>query len=252
MSNEDYSRFRELTFEDFKHLAQDNSLSPYEKIGFPNSYRAGLEEKIFLDIVRKLRNLNRENQVVVDIGPGCSELPSMLIELCRRQAHTLILIDSAEMLRHLPDEPFIIKIPGYYPHECARLFENYTQRVHAILTYSVLHYIFAESNLFDFIDKSLGLLADGGEMLIGDIPNISKRKRFFSSAHGIRFHQEFTHTDEIPAIKFNTLETGQIDDAVLLSLLLRCRNSGFEAYLLPQADDLPMANRREDILIKKP
>jgi hypothetical protein len=34
--------------------------------------------------------------------------------------------------------------------------------------------------------------------------------------------------------------------------MMRARNQGFEAYLLPQGDGLPMANRREDILITKP
>ena len=89
-------------------------------------------------------------------------------------------------------------------------------------------------------------------MLIGDIPNISKRKRFFRSAAGVAYHQAFMKTDEEPVVDFNTIEDGKIDDAVLLSLLLRCRTAGFDAYLLPQASALPMANRREDILIMRP
>ena len=59
-------------------------------------------------------------------------------------------------------------------------------------------------------------------------------------------------TDEIPEVNFNVLEPGQIDDAVILSIIMRCREAGFNAYWLRQADDLPMANRREDILIRKP
>lgn len=248
----DYNRFMDITFEDFRRLAQDGTLSQYEKIGFPNGYREGKEENIFRDIVRKLSNIRKNNQLIMDIGPGCSSLPIMLIDLCRKQGHTLLLIDSQEMLDHLPNEPFIIKIPGYYPRECVRLIDEYAGKVDAILTYSVLHYVFAEGNLFDFLDRSLGLLAEGGEMLIGDIPNISKRKRFFSSPSGIRFHQKFTETNEVPVVHFNAVEASKIDDAVILSLILRCRNSGFDAYLLPQSNDLPMANRREDILIMKP
>jgi hypothetical protein len=45
------------------------------------------------------------------------------------------------------------------------------------------------------------------------------------------------------------VEAGKIDDAVIVSLLLRCRLAGFDAYVLPQGPDLPMANRREDVLI---
>lgn len=78
MTDADYERFKNLTFDDFKRLARDDSLSRYEKIGFPNSYREGKEERIFLDITHKLRNLNKRNKVVMDIGPGCSGLPFML------------------------------------------------------------------------------------------------------------------------------------------------------------------------------
>ena len=42
---------------------------------------------------------------------------------------------------------------------------------------------------------------------------------------------------------------GKIDDGVLFSILHRYRNSGFETYLLPQGEGLPLSNRREDILI---
>ena len=34
--------------------------------------------------------------------------------------------------------------------------------------------------------------------------------------------------------------------------LQRARSAGFNSYVLPQADDLPMENRREDILIIRP
>ncbi len=80
----------------------------------------------------------------------------------------------------------------------------------------------------------------------------SKRKRFFNTANGIRFHQDFTGTKEIPQVSFNSVERGKIDDAVLIGLLARGRNQGFDVYLLPQNDKLPMANRREDILVRKP
>ena len=253
MSNlDDLKRFNNLTFEDFRRLAKDKTLSQYEKVGFPDSYRKGKDEFIFKDISRKLNNLNKNNQVVIDIGPGCSELPLMLIDICRRQNHKLLFIDSQEMLDHLPDEVFINKIPAYYPSECTWMFDQYAGGVNVILAYSVLHYVFAEGNLFEFLDRSLSLLTDGGEMLMGDIPNISMRKRFFSSPNGIKFHQQFTGTDEIPETAFNKLEAGQIDDAVILSVIHRCRYAGFDAYLMPQDDNLPMANRREDILIRKP
>lgn len=251
MPSDKCAKFADLSFDDFRRMATDASLSRYEKIGFPDSYRKGKEKLIFQDIKRKLGLLNKKNKVVLDIGPGCSELPLMLIDLCRRNNHKLIMIDSKEMLAHLPTERFMKKIPGYYPH-CDALYPEYIAKVDVILSYSVLHYVFAESNVWSFLDKSLELLSEGGEMLIGDIPNISKRKRFFNSSTGIRFHQNFTGTTEIPKVTFNKIESGQIDDAVMMGLAQRARNQGFDAYILPQPPALPMANRREDILIKRP
>jgi len=252
MKAEDLKRFRDLTFEGFQELARDPSLTPYQKIGFPDSYREGREDAIYRDIRAKLNNLDKPRQVVMDIGPGCSGLPRLLIDTCRAMEHELILVDSPEMLALLPGEPFIHKSEGRFPRDCAALTARYAGRVDALLSYSVLHYVFAESSVFQFLDAALSLLAPGGQMLLGDVPNISKRKRFFSSTTGIRFHQEFTGTEEIPAVSFNTVEPAQIDDAAIVSILLRARASGFDAYWMPQAADLPMANRREDILITRP
>ena len=252
MGKPDFERFQNLTYEGFRELARDQSLSSYEKIGFPDSYREGYGEAIFADICAKLPNLSLRNQVVLDVGCGCSDLPHLLIDLCRRQGHRLILIDAPEMLDHLPDAPFIRKIPAYYPNECPQLFAEFAGKVNAILTYSVLQIAFAEGLLFPFVDQTLTLLAHGGAWLIGDLPNVSKRKRFFSSPDGVRFHRQFMNTTDAPEVAFNLPESGQIDDAVLFGLLLRCRLAGFDSYLVPQPDALPMANRREDLLIRKP
>src|SRR5207244_11655956 len=106
-------------------------------------------------------------KVVVDVGPGCSELPRLLIEHCRRQGHPLVLCDSAEMLAHLPNEPFLVKAPGRYPAEAGRVFAEYGGRVDVLLSYSVLPCIFVEQSVFEFLDRSLQLLAAGGQMLLG-------------------------------------------------------------------------------------
>ena len=60
------------------------------------------------------------------------------------------------------------------------------------------------------------------------------------------------NTQSLPEVRFNTLDRHKIDDSVILSLLNRARSQGFDAYVLPQRPDLPMANRREDVLIRRP
>ncbi len=251
LTDEEYRRYANLTFDDFRRLAQDDSLNKYDKIGIPESYRQGKEELIFASIVANLPLLNETGKLVLDVGPGCSDLPHMMINLCRERGHKLLLVDSEEMLSNLPDDDFIHKFPAYYP-QCAPLFSNYTSKVDVLLTYSVLQLVFIEGNVWDFLDRSLELLAPGGEMLIGDVPNISKRRRFFSSANGVKFHQQFMNTQTPPEVHFNRLERHQIDDSVILALISRARNQGFDAYWLPQPPGLPFANRREDVLIRRP
>jgi hypothetical protein len=243
--------FANIGFEDFRQFARDPTLSKYERIGFPDQYRAGHEAAIFADIRSKLTLLDTDSRMVLDIGPGCSDLPVMLIDHCRTKQHKLHLIDSAEMLALLPADLFITKIPALYPN-CPETLEALRGQVDVILCYSVLHYILIDTAFFRFLDTSLLLLAPEGQMLIGDIPNISKRKRFFASETGVRFHQKFMQTMERPKVEFNNIEHDQIDDAVVFSLLQRARAQGFHAYVLPQDPNLPMASRREDILIVRP
>ena len=248
----DHKRFKDLTFDGFRELAKDDGLSRYQKIGFPDSYRAGHEAAIFRDIRSKLPALDAEAKTILDLGAGCSELPLMLLELCARQKHAVLLCDSVEMLAQLPDSPGVSKIAGRFPAEAGAALAPFAGRVDAILCYSVLHYIFPDQPLFDFVDRLLELLAPGGACLLGDIPNVSMRKRFFASEAGAKSHREYTGGPEAPEVTFNAPEPGKLDDAVVLAILARCRAAGFHAYVVPQARALPMANRREDILIERP
>ena len=252
MSEKDkIERFAKLDFEAFRALARDSSLSKYERIGFPDSYRAGFEEKIFADILRKLPRLAATGGTVVDIGSGSSDLARLLIAHCAERSHDLILIDSAEMLEHIPPSASFRAVAGQFP-QCMPALSDAIDRVDVVLCYSVLHYVYVDTNPFEFLDSACSLLRPGGAMLIGDIPNIAMRKRFFAGAAGIAAHQAYTKSDEVPEVVFNIREPGRIDDSVVLGILSRARASGFHAFALPQASDLPMANRREDILIVRP
>lgn len=245
-------RFAHLSFEGFRKLAQDEGLSPHEKIGFPDSYREDMEERILADVWSKMTNLASPGGLAVDIGPGCGRLADAFIERCRGTLERLVLIDSHEMLEQLPDDPLLLKLPGRFPDDCATFLEEYRERVDAILVYSVLHYVFVERSVFDFLDRCLELLAPQGQLLLGDLPNRSMRNRFFSSETGRRFHRDFMQCDDDPHVERGAPAPGQLDDSVILALVHRARAAGFDAFVVPQAADLPMANRREDILVKRP
>ena len=249
MSNPD--RFANLTYKDFQDLALQEGLSKYERIGFPDSYRQTAEREIFNDIRRKLSALDRKNLRVLDIGPGCSDLPLLLIDHCRMHNQRLALLDSAEMLNHLPVGHFIEKKAALFPN-CVDWIADNKGAFDAILCYSVLHYALVDVPFFRFYDAALSLLAPGGQLLIGDIPNVSRRKRFFSSKAGIEYHKKFMNTEDAPVVDYNRIEMDQIDDSILFSLVHRARSQGFDAYVLPQEPSLPMANRREDLFVTRP
>lgn len=246
------SKFENLTFEKFREFATDTSLSKHEKVGFPDSYREGKEKDIFQDICSKLANLATNQKTVLEIGPGCSELPIMMAKLCEKNNNELIFVDSQEMLSLLPKYDHVKEYYGAFPDALGEDFGKWINKIDVIVVYSVIQYAFSEGNLWDFVDRCLYLLADNGEILFGDIPNISMRKRFFSSEAGITLHQQFTNSTESPKVIFNTLEIGQMDDSVVFAILARARAQGFHAWVLPQSPLLPMSNRREDILIRKP
>ena len=242
----------ELDYEGFRKLASNPHLSLHERIGFPAEYRENFEAAIFEDICGKLPILTSMNKVIVDIGPGCANLPRMLMDLCEKNGHRLILVDSDEMLSQLPDAPHVIKISGFFPNNKDEVRAAAGAPVDAVLSYSVLQYLVVETNPFHVMDVIVEMLAEGGEVLFGDIPNASKRRRFFQSASGINFHQKFTGRDDLPPLPPTTGSHGLIDDAVLQGLISRAHSMGCDAYLVPQPPSLPMANRRDDLLVRKP
>ena len=242
-----------LDYERFRELALNPNLSANQRIGFPDAYRSGYENAILADISTKLTTFfAAQDGLVVDIGPGCAALAKMTIDICADRRHRLILVDSGEMLKQLPDPSHVVKVEGPFPRNLVAVQRAAGRPVSAVLCYSVLHYMYVDTNLFDVMDGIMELLAPGGQALIGDVPNHSKRRRFFASDSGVAFHQAFMNTDKAPPVDFNSPAPGRIDDAVISGLIQRCQAAGCDAYVVPQAFDLPMANRRDDLLVRKP
>lgn len=237
----------ELTFNNFRERARSNDLSPIQKIGFPDNYRQGYEQAIVDDIFSKTDLNDRSGQAVVDIGCGCSDLVRLVIDQCRKQKHHLTLNDSAEMLALIKDTSGTKQVPGRFPDILPQLQLG---SFDVVICYSVIPCVFSELNYIDFIHKSISLLKPGGKMLVGDIPNVTKRQRFLNSEEGKDFLKNApANTDK--GSTWQSDDTLKMDDAVVFSILTRFRNYGCETYLLPQSKTLPLSNRREDILIVK-
>jgi len=247
----EHLRFDGLTYDAFRQRATDPTLSRHEKVGFPDSYREGREEAIFADMVAKLPQLAGRGRCVVEIGPGCGALPTALIELCESRDHAVTMIDAPEMLDLLPRSRAVRLLPGRFPQDCTRALAELAGSVHAVIAYSVVQYVFAEGDLWRFLDCALALLAPGGALLVGDVPNSSMRNRFLASDAGQRHHRQYSGRDEAPPLRFGRPTPGEIDDGVILGMLMRARNAGFHSFVLPQDPALPMANRREDLLFTR-
>lgn len=246
-----HERFAGLTYESFRGMAQDPTLSPHERSGFTDTDREGAETAILADVESKLLALSDTEATVVDIGCGAGPLAEGLRRLCAERDHELVLVDSPEVLAHHSDAHGVHKIAGRFP-DTPELLENWAGECDAVLSYSVLQYAFADASVFTFLDRALTLLRAGGRLLLGDLPNASMRRRFLASDAGREHHRAYVGRAEDPPWRWPELPLGEPDDAVALALVARARDAGFHAWVVPQAPGLPMANRREDLLFARP
>lgn len=247
-----YQFFRDLNYASFQKMAQQDDLSVHQKIGFPNELRAGYTGLILADIKAKLPALTQPGCTIADIGPGCGDLGAAIVASAQALQQDLWLIDAPEVLDALPGSARCQRIPGRFPDETGEMLAPLRGKCAAVICYSVFHYVFNEGNVHRFLDEALSLLAPGGGLLLGDLPNNSMLRRFLDSDRGRQFHREYAQCDEDPLVEFNTPSHARMDDGVLMGLLLRARLAGFHAYLVPQSAILPMANRREDLLFIRP
>jgi hypothetical protein len=243
-------RFAGLTYERFRELARDPTLSPHERSGFPDQYRAGMEERIIADFEAKLPALAGTSATVVDIGCGASPLAFALRARCTDRHHELVLIDSPEVLTHHEAATGIHRVAGRFP-DIPGLAERWGEQCDAVIAYSVLQYSFIDAGAFAFLDAALELLRPGGRALVGDLPNASMRRRFLASDAGREHHRQYTGSAAPPAVA-STASDDEMDDAAILGLAARARSAGFHAWVVPQDGRLPMANRREDLLVERP
>jgi len=238
---------RQLSYQEFEKLAFKPGLKNYERVGFSSSHRQNAEKEIFPDLLRKIPKLNQKNNNILEIGCGCSLPVRELINHCKKKKHHLVLVDSPNMLSRLPDHVFLKKIPHRFP-EKQNFLKDYQKKFDVIIIYSVIHAIYEHQNVFTFLDRAVSLLKEGGHLFVGDMANVSKKRRFLSSQGGRRFHMRWAKGKPPPRIQW--LATYEdFDDSVVAQLFLRYRLMGLETYVLPQGEGLPLNQTREDLLI---
>jgi len=243
---------RDLSYDDFKSLALDNSLSSNQKVGFPDEFRTDDQYRlIFHDLCSKVANLSKQGIELLDIGCGCSLLSNLISSQLKHSGGHLWLCDSLEMLSQCEKDRHITHVPGEFPGVLSSNNKLSSIQFDVIIAYSVIQYVFLHKNLFSFIDSCLEKLKPGGQLFLGDIPNTSMRNRFLASDSSTDYHNHNYPGLAKPSPQiFSSFK--YIDDSIIISILHRSRNQGYHSFVLPQPTELSMANRREDILIIKP
>lgn len=241
--------FDNLSYSTFKMMAKDHNLTKNEKIGFPKIYRDNLDEVIFNDMLKKIPNLNKANQTILDIGCGCGTLIDLLLKHCNKMQSTIHLNDSKEMLSLLPDGSDIIKWNGKF-QDNSLMHNTLHHKLDVIICYSVFQYIINDISTKKFINLLKPLLKPGGQVIIGDIPNFSSKLRFLNTKEGKEYYKNVNPSILKNNYKFSKNEK-KIDDRLIIKFLSLSKDISFNAWLMPQVPQLPLSNRRDDIIIEK-
>jgi len=236
----------------FKYFANlsDMDISSTEKVGRYESMKEK-ELNIFEDICEKL-NLSNKN-IILDIGCGCGTVVHKTVEYIQKENKKIYLNDSVKVLSQIietiDNKLNIHFIAGKFPD--VELEKNI--KFDAIILYSTIHYIDAE-NIFNFLDSILDRLESRGSLLIGDIPNINKKRRFNNSKFGKLFNSKWVKNRKPCYISENypTMDLSHFNDRLILEIVRYIRaKETFNAYILPQPSNLPFGYIRDDILVEK-
>ena len=236
-------------FEYFANLS-DMDISLTEKVGRYKNMKEK-EINIFEDIKEKL-NLNDKNNIL-DIGCGCGSVVNTTIDYIQKENKQLYLNDSGKVLsqiiKTIDNKSNIKFIEGKFPD--LDLEKNI--KFDAIILYSIIHYIDKE-NIFNFLDSILDRLEFGGALLIGDIPNINKKRRFNNSQFGKSFNLQWGKNLKscYTSDNYPVLDLSHFNDSLIIEIVKYIRAKGtFNAYILPQSSNLPVSYIRDDILVEK-
>ena len=234
-----------LSFDNYTAVAQKKTVSNTEVAG-RYGFQDVAEKAILADLVRKLSLDGSDTLLEVGCGPG-----NLLIPLSYWVAHGTG-IDNEIALARLnargADAARVTTLAGNF------LTMPLPTRVYSkILVYSVIQYLDTLETALAFIGRALSLLQPGGRMLLGDLPNSDKKKRWSSSSAGIEvgaaWKQQINAAGEHPLADLPIdAKLVTVNDQFVMNIMLNARQAGVESYLLSQSPALPFGNSREDIL----
>ena len=227
-----------------------STISQSAKAGRNGLASDGAVEKMILeDIWNKISQ--KDNQDILDLGSGCGPLANLIMERCISSSHSLTMMDQgpviAEIVKFNQYSSQVNLVRGIFPYESILLGG---QKFDSIILYGVIHYATDPTN---FVYSLIEFLKPGGHLLIADIPNSDKKRRFLSTDHGMQIDKEYRS-----AFKPNNVITGiestppiELNDGFVTTLLGLIRAKDCESFLLPQPIGLPFCFTRDDVLVVK-
>lgn len=236
------------SFDAYGRLALSKHLTPTEKSG-RYAIQGESERRILLDVIYKLEISSDDILMDIGCGTGLLIVPlSYLVQKVTGLDHPSVVANLSASHPKLGGD---LVGANFFEWESSRRFTK-------VLSYGVINYVSNLSDARKFVLKAAGLLEFGGRLLIGDIPNSDRKRRFLNSETGRRFSEEWTRkmksSGPAPS-SIDQISMGdslQFDDAAVLDLLSTLRDSGYDAFVVPQPPDLPFGHTREDILVHRP
>jgi SAM-dependent methyltransferase len=233
------------SFENYRRVAAQEGIDDTEVAG-RFRFQGDAERLIVGDLLGKLRPGPEHTLLEIGCGPGNLLVPlSAHVRACVGIDNDAAL---ARLARRVPPGRQVEGIAGDFMSIAlaARRFDR-------VLIYSVMQYLDDAETAWKFIARALSLVAPGGRLLVGDLPNQSKKRRYAESASGRAGVQSWRA--QVDSAGPHPLDTQPRDDALLdidddlvLSWMAAGRKLGFETYLLEQPPELPFGNSREDLL----
>lgn len=249
----------EVSFEAFGDLAASD-LPDTMKAG-RHGFQAKAEQAIVDDIAGKLQL--KPTDSLLDIGCGIGNITIPLVGMVR----SVTVVDHDRVIDTLLSKP--IPLSSTHPRERLRAycgdFLHHSigatliaegRSFDKILIYSVIHYLANEGEVLRFLQTAYLLLHPGGKLLVGDIPNADRKKRFEESPFGRAFSKAWAKRENGGNEFFDTINADEnrviFDAAVIRRLMKKLGLRDKDYSILSQPPDLPFGYTREDILITEP
>lgn len=235
-----------ISYENYKKRAGNKGLNDTEIAG-RYGFQVIEERRTIRDIINKLDIQATDNLLDIGCGPG-----NLLIPLSFFVSEACGIDNDAAIERLLHKSENLKNIRGIAGNFLDIDIAD-TQRYSKILIYDVIQYLSSHEDVEIFLSKALSLLKQDGKMLIGDIPNTDKKRRYENSPEGRlqidAWKKKIAESNEPQLDLPVDPDLVKTNDNLYISILAIARKKGFESYLLPQPDGLAFNKTRDDILI---